>query len=285
MALANCLECNKQISTSATCCPNCGMVLKADNNIVYDKDKFFIVGSTLIKYIGGNADTIIIPEGVKSIGTISGKIRYFYTCSVFDHGTDINKIILPKSLVKIGDNAFGGVAVNDLIIPRNVKTIGPDAFLGCKNLKKIVFENPNTIIFQSETDIGGREDSHWIKNNIFKGCTILDEVIGHHFAISQLNAYKIERERKKNGCYIATAVYGSYDCPQVWTLRRYRDYVLSKKWYGRLFIFLYYSISPSVVELLGDTKWFNKKCKNKLDYIVDKLRKKGFESTPYEDNN
>lgn len=24
---------------------------------------------------------------------------------------------------------------------------------------------------------------------------------------------------EKNGCYIATCVYGSYDCPQVWTLR------------------------------------------------------------------
>ena len=24
------------------------------------------------------------------------------------------------------------------------------------------------------------------------------------------------------GCYIATCVYGSYDCPEVWTLRRFR---------------------------------------------------------------
>ena len=30
-------------------------------------------------------------------------------------------------------------------------------------------------------------------------------------------------EVKKGGCYVATAVYGSYDCPQVWTLRRVRD--------------------------------------------------------------
>ena len=29
------------------------------------------------------------------------------------------------------------------------------------------------------------------------------------------------------GCYVATAVYGSYDCPEVWTLRRYRDYTLA----------------------------------------------------------
>ena len=30
------------------------------------------------------------------------------------------------------------------------------------------------------------------------------------------------------GCYVATAVYGSYDCPEVWTLRRYRDLYLAK---------------------------------------------------------
>ena len=33
---------------------------------------------------------------------------------------------------------------------------------------------------------------------------------------------------KTGGCYVATAVYGSYDCPQVWTLRRYRDDILAK---------------------------------------------------------
>ena len=27
-------------------------------------------------------------------------------------------------------------------------------------------------------------------------------------------------------CYVATAVYGSYDCPEVWTLRRFRDVCL-----------------------------------------------------------
>ena len=30
------------------------------------------------------------------------------------------------------------------------------------------------------------------------------------------------------GCYVATCVYGSYDCPQVWTLRRFRDNTLAE---------------------------------------------------------
>ena len=47
------------------------------------------------------------------------------------------------------------------------------------------------------------------------------------------------------GCYVATAVYGSYDCPQVWTLRRYRDYTLAETWHGRAFIRTYYAIINS----------------------------------------
>ena len=42
------------------------------------------------------------------------------------------------------------------------------------------------------------------------------------------------------GCYVATCVYGSYDCPQVWTLRRFRDDTLGSTWYGRTFIRVYY---------------------------------------------
>ena len=38
--------------------------------------------------------------------------------------------------------------------------------------------------------------------------------------------YKIENVTKIGACYIATAVYGSYDCPQVWVLRRFRAEVL-----------------------------------------------------------
>lgn len=85
------------------------------------------------------------------------------------------------------------------------------------------------------------------------------------------------------GCYIATAVYGSYECPQVWTLRRYRDYTLAKSWYGRAFIRIYYAISPTLVRWVGHTDWFKKIWKKKLDHMVEKLQSEGYKSTPYED--
>ena len=85
------------------------------------------------------------------------------------------------------------------------------------------------------------------------------------------------------GCYIATAIYGSYDCPEVWTLRRYRDYTLAETWYGKVFIKIYYAISPTIVKWLGNTAWFNRFWKVKLDHMISALQEKGVESTPYQD--
>lgn len=87
------------------------------------------------------------------------------------------------------------------------------------------------------------------------------------------------------GCYVATAVYGSYDCPQVWTLRRYRDYTLAASWCGRAFIRIYYAISPTLVKWFGKTKWFKNICKRKLDKMVMKLNANGVDNTPYNDIN
>lgn len=86
-----------------------------------------------------------------------------------------------------------------------------------------------------------------------------------------------------SGCYIATAVYGSYDCPEVWTLRRYRDSVLANKWYGRIFIRLYYAVSPTIVKWFGGTDWFNKIWRAKLDQMVKSLKASGIEDSPYDD--
>ncbi|MBQ7767387.1 MAG: hypothetical protein IJ403_00710 [Oscillospiraceae bacterium] len=87
----------------------------------------------------------------------------------------------------------------------------------------------------------------------------------------------------KGGCYVATAIYGSYDCPQVWTLRRFRDNTLAESWYGRAFIHAYYAISPTLVKWFGHTEWFKTMWQGKLDRIVAKLQANGVESTPYED--
>ena len=85
------------------------------------------------------------------------------------------------------------------------------------------------------------------------------------------------------GCYVATAVYGSYDCPQVWTLRRFRDETLAETWYGRMFIRTYYAVSPTLVKWFGESEWFKNMWKPKLDKMVKKLNEKGVEDTAYND--
>ena len=86
-----------------------------------------------------------------------------------------------------------------------------------------------------------------------------------------------------DGCYIATAVYGSYDCPEVWTLRRFRDEYLKGSVFGRLFVRFYYAVSPGLVRRVGGRDSFRKPVKRVLDQFVIHLKNKGFQDTPYDD--
>ena len=90
---------------------------------------------------------------------------------------------------------------------------------------------------------------------------------------------------KRKGCYIATAVYGSYDCPEVWALRRYRDEYLDTRALGRLFIRCYYAVSPTVVKCCGNSRLFNAFWQRVLDRKIAKLKQKGYDCTPYTDKN
>lgn len=90
-------------------------------------------------------------------------------------------------------------------------------------------------------------------------------------------------QKSSGGCYVATTVYGSYDCPQVWTLRRYRDDTLSRSWYGRAFIRAYYATSPTLVKWFGKSVWFTNLWKPKLDRMVRELNGAGVSDLPYTD--
>jgi len=86
-----------------------------------------------------------------------------------------------------------------------------------------------------------------------------------------------------NGCYIATCVYGSYNCPEVWTLRRFRDNTLAASAPGRAFIRIYYGLSPRLVARYGEKTGFRRFWKKHLDRLVRRLRDNGVADSPYED--
>ncbi|HCE61712.1 MAG TPA: hypothetical protein DEQ85_01885 [Clostridiales bacterium] len=146
--------------------------------------------------------------------------------------------------------------------------------------------------------IVGKANTSWgdvaktgIKNRIVQLYPQMNETIDHIILkykergidYSYLNEIKDRIDRAPQGCYVATCVYGSYDCPQVWTLRRFRDSTLAKTWYGRALIHVYYSISPTLVRWFGNTAWFKKLWKGRLDHMVELLNEQGIESTPYHD--
>jgi hypothetical protein len=95
--------------------------------------------------------------------------------------------------------------------------------------------------------------------------------------------YSKTKSSSSGGCYVATAVYGSYDCPQVWTLRRYRDFTLAENVFGRAFIRVYYAVSPTLVKWFGNNTFFKNVWRGVLDPKVRQLRSMGIEDTPYED--
>ena len=53
-----------------------------------------------------------------------------------------------------------------------------------------------------------------------------------------------------SGCFIATAVYSSYDAPEVLELRRFRDNVLLESTIGTKLVKIYYAVSPTLAERL-----------------------------------
>ena len=83
------------------------------------------------------------------------------------------------------------------------------------------------------------------------------------------------------GCYIATAVYGSYDCPEVWVLRRFRDYGLRRCAVGRRFVRAYYAVSPGLVRRFGHRERLCQSVRCILDAFVSLLKKHGFLDTAY----
>ena len=84
-----------------------------------------------------------------------------------------------------------------------------------------------------------------------------------------------EQKSQGGGCFIATAVYGSYDADQVRVLRKFRDKHLQNSTIGRGFVKLYYTVSPYIANLIMSNKRIKSFVKKgMLDPFVCKLIKK-----------
>ena len=78
----------------------------------------------------------------------------------------------------------------------------------------------------------------------------------------------------KGGCFIATACYGDYNAEEVVVLRNYRETVLLKTVAGRLFVKLYYWLSPVLAKLIAKSDRTKAFIRNHLlNFIVSKLNR------------
>lgn len=153
----------------------------------------------------------------------------------------------------------------------------------CIELAVQAWKRANQLSFDMYKELDYRWQAHLFNSAKEMGSVFDDSIKKYDSSYINPFSEKSPPVASKRGCYIATAIYGSYDCPQVWTLRRYRDYTLAETWYGRVFIHIYYTLSPTLVKWLGHTEWFKMICKGKLDHMVRKLNADGVSNTPYED--
>lgn len=226
---------------------------------------------------------IVFPKGLEYIGEQAfGKSEY-----------SLSVVVLPESLKTVGKLPFGNICPSRLICLCDTTAWSKD---WCTYVEKSLYSKENELrsytyldvpnnIFQYKFSVTSN-DIERLKKELqsYKGFADFDEnktkFVGPKPTKGTPDS---SNAQKKKGCYIATAVYGSYDCPQVWTLRRYRDFSLRRSAPGRLFVKLYYAVSPTLVKLFGKQKWFCSLWKRALDKKIKKLNAQGFANTPYDD--
>ncbi|MBQ8836837.1 MAG: leucine-rich repeat protein [Clostridia bacterium] len=128
-------------------------------------DRLFAIESngTLSGYYGEH-DTVVIPEGVTSIGD-----RAFSGCST------LASIVIPEGVTSIGRCAFSDCnKLTSIVIPEGVTSIGDFAFSDCSSLANIV-------IPESVTSIGNRAFSRCEKLAEENGFVIVRDTLYNYY--------------------------------------------------------------------------------------------------------
>lgn len=260
-------------------------------------------------------EELIIPESIEEImpGAFEECINLFQITipssitniemNLFKNCSHLERITLSDGLKKIGESAFENcIRLTTINLPETLKTLDMYAFRNCRELPAIVIPKNIKVIprgcFYSCVRLQQvilHDEIERLDDWAFRECIMLDKVNAPEsckispcaFLDSKTVNEPIYKDKfaipKKQKCYIATCVYNSYETKELYVLRRYRDKHLRRSIFGRLFIRLYYFNAPIVIKLFGKRKWFNKMWKKILDKKVDKLIKKGYLDTYYED--
>lgn len=163
-----------------------------------EANRYFITGDGILlaAYIESGQTKITVPDGVKKIGgsAFSGwDIAYIPTDlsvlsysgrSKYNISYNVKEIVLPETLVEIGDSAFFRMlSVENIVLPDSLKVIDADAFSFCSALAGISgganVEAVGDYAFSYCTSIPGfrfSENTTSIGQGVFAGCASLVNV-------------------------------------------------------------------------------------------------------------
>ena len=187
----------------------------------------------------------------------------------FEYCDALETVEFSRDIQEIQREAFVSCSsLKNLVFPEGceLKTIGKEVFRYCNELESVSFANCMKLKSIEHWAFYGNKKLKAIE--FPKGQQVYLQQDAIQGGVKKINY-------KSQGCYVATCVYGSYDCAPVWTLRRFRDEKLAKSMFGRAFICLYYKVSPAVVEWFGKRKWFNSIFRPLLDALVSRRNKAG----------
>lgn len=232
MALIECSECKKEISDKAQSCPHCGNPINATST---------------------NQEEILCCPKCGSSQLHSDK-------KGFSGGKAVAGAVLTGGIGLLA----GTIGSGDIKI----------TCLKCGNK----FNTGEARIKYPNNGAGCQIDSElkemWAKGETLCAIKRYKDYSGANLAQAKEYVEKLNGVNKTSdggGCYIATAVYGSYDAPQVMTLRQFRDDVLQKYYLGRKFIALYYKHSPKYAEQLKYHNRINRVVRSILNKWVNHL--------------
>lgn len=134
-----------------------------------------LVYSKIVVVNGKQLDELILPEGIKKVGLLA-----FIGCTKFD------KVVIPSSVENIGDYAFSGCSDLDNVVfktPVNLNSIGNGAFYNCTSLQSVNLPNNVTNIgsemfayCNNLTSVNLPNQINVIPLSMFDGCSKLSNI-------------------------------------------------------------------------------------------------------------
>ena len=174
---------------------------------------------------------------------------------------------------------FHGLEIERVIPTENILSYGVDSTaVKCEYVKSSKLE-------QVSLECAGTGQWYYIRQDVVASVLLAEEwerlndiqrylLTTDRATIKKLPGVFVEEftvMKEPKGCFIATEVYGSSDCPEVQSLKWYRDHRISRLPFGNLLIELYYTTSPHLVRHIHQRKRVKQVIRVALDILVRRI--------------